>query len=76
MFIFPSTLLLDLARRTVVLDYALLPVTRGIVPTLERSGFLAAIGDREAVHIKVDTDELRLWKEVLPAWMERCRAGE
>ncbi|KAL2138755.1 hypothetical protein VTI28DRAFT_6314 [Corynascus sepedonium] len=75
MFIFPSTLRLDLARRTVVLDCAVLPVTYGILPTLERSGFLAAVGDQGAVHIKVDADELRLWKEVLPAWVERCRGG-
>ncbi|KAK4249019.1 hypothetical protein C7999DRAFT_30550 [Corynascus novoguineensis] len=76
MFIFPSTLRLDLARRTVLLDCAVLPVTYGILPTLERSGFLAAVGDQGGVHIKVDGDELRLWKEVLPAWVERCRAGE
>lgn len=75
MFIFPSALRLDLARRTVVLDCAVLPVTYGILPTLERSGFLAAAGDQGAVHIKVDADELRLWKEVLPAWVERCREG-
>ena len=71
MNIFVKALRLDLANRTVVLDAAALPIRMSIMhkldPFLQR---LAAIG---SIGVMTDDDELALWKEMLPAWAERCR---
>lgn len=76
--LFVSSLRLDCARRTVLLDCAVLPLTPAIVTAFEKSGFVAQLMEypsRGATHVKVDGEEMRLWKEVLPAWVERCRGG-
>lgn len=69
--IFPHKLRIDLATRSVVLDCAVLPLHAGIMPKLTR--FLRGLGNG-AVQIKVDEAELRVWKQTLPSWVERCRA--
>ncbi|KAG7287239.1 hypothetical protein NEMBOFW57_006745 [Staphylotrichum longicolle] len=86
--IFVSSLRLDLARRTVLLDCAVLTLTRATKRALEGAGFFAALGSAGSaggrrggrgergggiVHIKADADEMDLWRAVLPAWVERCR---
>ena len=47
---------------------------------MQRAGFLERVmgpgPGGGVVVIKVDGEEMRLWKEVLPAWVERCRGGE
>lgn len=72
--IFVSAIRLELTNRVVVLDSAILPLTQVIMtsPTtqqvitaLHQSGKLCAIN--------VTADELRLWKKVLPTFIERCR---
>jgi hypothetical protein len=76
--IFASCLRLDLANHTVVLDSAVLPLTNRLMPKIDR--FLAALSSSRMglplCNIKVDNDELSLWKEVLPAMVERCRRWE
>jgi hypothetical protein len=67
-----SSLKLDLSNRTVVLDCAVLPLTNRLMPQL--GPFLSAFSSRNICHIKVDADELQLWKQNLPAMVERCRS--
>jgi hypothetical protein len=69
--IFVSCLQLDIANHTVVLDLAVLHLTKRMVSRVVN--FLSSSGIR---HIRVDDDELRLWKEPLPAFVERCRRWE
>ena len=69
--VFISCLRLDLANHTAVLDVAILPLTNVLVPQIHL--FLAALSGVGICMIKVNDDELRLWKEILPAWVERCR---
>ena len=72
--LFISCLRLELANHTVVLDMAVLPLTDSTVPQMRP--FLAALSGIGIRHIVVDDDELRLWKTVLPAFVERCRQWE
>ena len=67
-----STLKLDLSNRTVVLDCAVLPLTNRLMPLL--GPFLSAFSSLKIGHIKVDANELQLWKQNLPAMVERCRS--
>lgn len=69
--IFVSCLRLDIVNHTVVLDSAVLPLTDRLVPRIQR--FLEPLSGLGLCNIKVDDDELRLWKEVLPCYVERCR---
>ncbi|RYO85505.1 hypothetical protein DL766_005074 [Monosporascus sp. MC13-8B] len=72
--IFVSNLRIDLASRAVVLDCAVLPLYTELMPKL--NSFLAALSSRGFIQIKVDDAELRLWKHILPAYVERCRSWE
>ena len=69
--VFVSCLRLDIANHTVVLDAAILPLTNGLMPHIHN--FLVALTDAGICQIQVDSDELRLWKQVIPAMTERCR---
>jgi hypothetical protein len=69
--VFVSCLRLDLANHTVVLDVAILPLTDRLVPRIRK--LLAALSAVGICNIKVDDPELRLWKQVIPTWVERCR---
>jgi MYND finger len=72
--IFVSSLRLDMANHTIVLDAALLPLHDGLMRRMQK--LLAALADGGICQIKVDDDELKLWKEVIPAMVERCRQWE
>jgi len=72
--VFISNLRMDLGNHTVVLDAAILPLTHEVVPRI--SSFLAALVMLNICHIKVDSEELNLWKQALPAMVERCRTWE
>ena len=69
-----SCLRLDIANHTVVLDAAVLPLTDLLMPRITR--FLKALTDVGIYAINVDDDEMRLWKELIPALVERCRQWE
>ncbi|RYP06116.1 hypothetical protein DL764_003338 [Monosporascus ibericus] len=73
-FIFVSNLRVDLASRAVVLDCAILPLYKELMPRLGQ--FLGALASRRFIHIKVNGAEMKLWKHVLPAYVERCRSWE
>jgi hypothetical protein len=70
--IFVSCMRLDLGSQTVILDTGVLPITKSIVPRIRR--FLSAITERGFCSIKVDDKELKLWRQTLPSFAERCRA--
>ncbi|KAI0830981.1 hypothetical protein F5Y06DRAFT_307811 [Hypoxylon sp. FL0890] len=72
--IITSDLRLDLVNRTVVLDCAILPLYIGLAPAIRK--FLTALHSEGLCQIKVNDAELRLWKQVLPAYVERCRTWE
>ncbi|KAL2075114.1 hypothetical protein VTL71DRAFT_56 [Oculimacula yallundae] len=67
-----SRSLLDIANHTVVLDCAILPLINGtmkpLIPFLEHVG--TNVGSFGFV---VDKAEMKLWREVIPALVERCR---
>jgi hypothetical protein len=72
-----SSLRLDLANHTVVLDCAVVPLIFKIMPGLDL--FLAATtlpGVGPILRTIVDHDELTLWREILPSQVERCRSWE
>lgn len=71
---FISCLRLELANHTVILDAAVLPLTDQLVPRIHP--FLQALTKMGMCSITVDDEELNLWKEVLPAMVERCRQWE
>jgi hypothetical protein len=71
--LFVSALRLDLANRTVVLDVAALPLHDALMQVPGIASFLGALTQQGFVQVKVDDAELRLWKQVLPAFVERCR---
>ncbi|KAK4238360.1 hypothetical protein C8A03DRAFT_43874 [Achaetomium macrosporum] len=70
--LFVSALRLDLANRTVVLDVAALPLYHALMPRI--TSFLKALTERGFVQLRIDDAELRLWKQALPACVERCRS--
>lgn len=69
-----SDLRLDLANRTVILDCAVLPLYINLPPIVRM--FLSALHSKGLCRIRVNDAELRLWKQVLPAYVERCRTWE
>lgn len=72
--IFVSSLRLDIANHTPVLDVAIVPLYTSLLYKI--SDFLQRLTQRGICAIKVNSEELRLWKEILPAWIERCRDWE
>ncbi len=72
--VFISCLRLDLANHTVVLDAAILPLHDSLMPKIRP--FLEKLTEIGLCSVVVDSDELRLWKEIIPAWVERCRQWE
>ncbi len=72
--IFVSCLRLDLANHTVVLDVAILPLHNPLMPKIRP--FLEQLVESGLCNVRADSDELRLWKEIIPACVERCREWE
>ena len=71
--IFVSELRLDTANHTVILDSAVLPLTPAICQRLGNS-----LGNLEGslCQIKVDEEEMKLWRYLIPAFVERARLFE
>ena len=70
--LFVSSLRLDLSNRTVVLDAAALPLYDTLMPRI--ASFLQTLTNRGGLcQIRATEAEMRLWKQVLPAFVERCR---
>ncbi|KAL9108238.1 MAG: hypothetical protein Q9227_006976 [Pyrenula ochraceoflavens] len=69
--IFPSCLRLDTGNRTVVVDAAVIVLTPHIVNQLR--SLLSTISLIGLCQIITLDDEIRLWKQILPSHVERCR---
>ena len=69
-----SSLRLDLANHTVVFDAAILPLHESLLPKIEQ--LIGHLAKKGLCGIQVDNEELRLWKALIPAWIERCRNWE
>ncbi|OJJ43054.1 hypothetical protein ASPZODRAFT_19755 [Penicilliopsis zonata CBS 506.65] len=74
LIILPRALLFDTSNRSVVIDAAVLPLTLVLIPEIKE--FLACLMERGMLCSKATADELKLWKTLLPAWVERCRTWE
>ena len=69
---FVSSIRLDLSNRTVVLDAAALPLYDTLMPRI--TSFLQTLMDNRGLcQINTTEAEMRVWKQVLPAMVERCR---
>ncbi|ODM21540.1 hypothetical protein SI65_02384 [Aspergillus cristatus] len=73
-FIFISSLRLDISCQHVVLDAAVLPLSLDIMPHM--IPLIDTLQQRGLMSINVDQDELLLWKHALPVMVERCRNWE
>ncbi|ROW16995.1 hypothetical protein VPNG_01418 [Cytospora leucostoma] len=73
MLIFISSLRLDGANASVVLDGAVIPFTVEIIKSGKLDSFLLVLRTLECCTITVNDEELVLWKKVLPSLVERCR---
>jgi hypothetical protein len=69
--IFITELRLDLASHTVVADACVLPLTNRIVDDIGRS--LIRLQNDGLVQVKTIGEEVKVWKRLLPAFVERCR---
>jgi len=69
--IFVTDLRLDLASHTVVADACVLPLTNRIVEDI--SSTLARLQNDGLVRVKTIAEEMKAWKRLLPAFVERCR---
>ena len=70
--ILTSSIRMDLANQTVLLDAAVIPLSYSILQEYVKSvGTLQTRGG--VLEMKVNNAELELWKHVLPAFAERCR---
>ncbi|KDB20649.1 hypothetical protein H109_07402 [Trichophyton interdigitale MR816] len=66
-----SSLRLECANQSMVIDAAVIPLTIDLV--MEMYSSLHDLTERGMKTLKVSDDELRLWKHVLPAFVDRCR---
>jgi hypothetical protein len=73
--LFVSALRLDLASHTVILDTAVLPLSHKMLEDNMVLKFLDGLQSTTKIcSVNVTDMELRLWKQILPAIVERCRA--
>ncbi|KAK4184367.1 hypothetical protein QBC35DRAFT_517620 [Podospora australis] len=75
MVLLVSAMRLDLSNRTLVLDAAVMPAS---FERLQQQAmvFQHIFNTEKITAVNVTLDELRLWKEVLPSMVERCREWE
>jgi len=71
--IFISDVKFDLASHTVVCDGYVLPLTPMLMSTI-RGDFGKLIQEGNIINVGVYGDEMRAWKQLLPAFAERCRS--
>ncbi|OAL70018.1 hypothetical protein A7D00_5547 [Trichophyton violaceum] len=66
-----SSLRLESANQSMVIDAAVIPLTIDLV--MEMYSSLQGLTNRGMKTLKISDNELRLWKHVLPAFVDRCR---
>ncbi|KAI2641188.1 hypothetical protein GGS21DRAFT_361491 [Xylaria nigripes] len=69
--IFPSSLRLDLADRVAILDCAVLPLDKTMLPELRP--VLPILSTYGGAAVTINDAALQLWRRALPAYVERCR---
>ena len=69
--ILPSCLRLDASNGTVAIDAAIIILTAHLAEVIK--DFLFTITQIGVCQIKVRENEARLWRQVLPSYVERCR---
>lgn len=74
--VMPSALRLDLVNRSVVLDAAIIPLTLEFLSDQKFKAFLEHGVHSGIITIKVSHEELRCWKTLFPALVERCRVWQ
>ncbi|KAF2434976.1 hypothetical protein EJ08DRAFT_656631 [Tothia fuscella] len=76
LLLFVFGLRLDAANQSICLDTAILPLTPSLLRRLNDN--LADLDEKEGgiLAVNVGDEELILWKNVLPAFVERCRDWE
>lgn len=70
--VFISSVRFDLSSHTLVCDGFVLPLTTSVMDNIEASLRRLVVG---MMNIKLYGQELRAWKQLLPALVERCRMG-
>ncbi|KOS17479.1 N-lysine methyltransferase SMYD2 [Escovopsis weberi] len=68
-----SAIRIDGDTGSVVMDAAVIPLTVRLLESGKLEDFLIMFQEMESATIRVDDEELALWKKVLPAMAERCR---
>lgn len=71
--IFIQCIRIDAAAGSVVADAAILPLTLDLVLSKKLEDFFLVLRELEICAITVNDEELRLWKQVIPDMVERCR---
>ncbi|KAK8050303.1 hypothetical protein PG994_012033 [Apiospora phragmitis] len=71
--VFIQCIRIDTAAGSVVADAAILPLTFDLVLSRKLEDFLLVLRELEICAITVNDEELRLWKQVIPDMVERCR---
>ncbi|PTB62400.1 hypothetical protein BBK36DRAFT_8413 [Trichoderma citrinoviride] len=71
--IFVSAVRLDGDTASVVLDAAILPLASQYLESGGLDDFLKKLKWLEDVTLKVDDEEMALWKKTMPSFIERCR---
>ena len=72
----PDHCRLDYVNRTTVLDAAAIPLTDIMHTDKKVSSFFQSLTSVGVLQIKVSDEEMRCWKTMLPALVERCRVWE
>ncbi|CAA7259328.1 unnamed protein product [Cyclocybe aegerita] len=70
-YIFVNDIKLDLSANTLVADACVIPFTRDLVSRL--APILYEIGQDDLPHIPTYDEETKVWKKLLPVFVERCR---
>ncbi|OAT01884.1 uncharacterized protein BDCG_06279 [Blastomyces dermatitidis ER-3] len=68
---FRSSVRMDISNHTLALDVAIVPLRLDMEKPIR--DFIAKLDMDELITMLVKEDELRLWKKLLPAFVERCR---
>ncbi|KLJ11754.1 hypothetical protein EMPG_13091 [Blastomyces silverae] len=68
---FRSSVRMDISNHTLALDVAIVPLRLDMGTPIR--DFIAKLGMEDLITMLVEEDELRLWKKLLPAFVERCR---
>ncbi|EDN10759.1 predicted protein [Histoplasma mississippiense (nom. inval.)] len=68
---FRSAVRIDMSNRTLALDVAIIPLPLDMGKPMR--DFITQIDKDESITMLIEPDELKLWKRILPAFVERCR---